>query len=58
MKNDLSLVRFLLSHLIAWGLDTTCDQILLEHLGVERPAVVLGCGVDRCVKFEIPSTSR
>lgn len=46
-KESLSLVRVLLSNLATFGLDNDTDDLLLEHLGVERPAHQLRAAATR-----------
>ena len=46
-KESLSLIRMLLSNLVTFGLDEDTDNLLTEHLGVERPTWQLRSAVSR-----------
>ncbi|ORY76900.1 hypothetical protein BCR35DRAFT_280286 [Leucosporidium creatinivorum] len=56
---QLGLVKMLLSNLVTWGLDEGMDELLSEHLGVERPVNGLVAGVvsSSALSFPVDNSS-
>lgn len=50
-RDQMSLVRLLLSHVATYGIDEDTDELLGDNLGVARPAMVLPVAVQRCNFF-------
>ncbi|KAL8287278.1 hypothetical protein RQP46_003730 [Phenoliferia psychrophenolica] len=44
-RDQLGLVRLLLSQVLTWGLDQDTDELLVDNLSIERPAVQLASAV-------------
>lgn len=48
-RDQLGLVRLLLSQVLTWGLDQDTDELLVDNLNIARPAVLFASAVQRCV---------
>lgn len=50
-RDQLGLVRLLLSQVSSWGLDRDSDELLEGQLGIRRPDVVFPAAIQRCASL-------